>query len=321
MSPPPGYPVPDGGFVVSGVASATPDAAAPSPATSFASPEYAIGVDQEAYDDTDPSALTDFRAALEPYGAWTDDATYGTVWTPSADAVGPGFVPYDTAGHWAYDDDWIWVSDYAWGWAPFHYGRWVPIDGKGWAWIPGRVYRGAWVTWMVDDGNGYVGWAPLAPEFVWVRGMAIAAHPLHPAPVVVVPRSAVFAPALSTKVVVGPAAAAVGARMHPYFAVGVGRSGAGPAPARLGYGAGTMPKPAGAGAAGIEKAQQMSRRSAGAAAGASPGARVEEHAAPNAAAAEHPVEGQPARAAPAVHEVPRAAPHALPPPPPPAPHR
>ena len=40
----------------------------------------------------------------------TDDATYGTVWVPSAKEVGPDFQPYVTAGHWVYDNDWIWAS-------------------------------------------------------------------------------------------------------------------------------------------------------------------------------------------------------------------
>ena len=139
----------------------------------YASPEYTLGEDTDAYDDNDPSALTDFRQTLDPYGTWTDDPTYGTVWVPSQSAVGADFTPYATAGHWVYDDDYVWVSDYDWGWAPFHYGRWVLIDGRGWAWIPGRVYRGAWVGWGVDDGYGYVGWYPLAPPFLWFGGVAV----------------------------------------------------------------------------------------------------------------------------------------------------
>jgi hypothetical protein len=77
------------------------------------------------YQDTDPSALSDFRSTLDPYGTWTEDPTYGTVWVPSPTVVGSDFTPYVSAGHWAYDDDYVWVSDYQWGWAPFHYGRWV----------------------------------------------------------------------------------------------------------------------------------------------------------------------------------------------------
>src|SRR5215472_6650962 len=46
----------------------------------YASQEYAIGAETDAYDDNDPSAVTDFKPVLAPYGTWTDDPTYGTVW-------------------------------------------------------------------------------------------------------------------------------------------------------------------------------------------------------------------------------------------------
>ena len=39
--------------------------------------------DSGGYADTDPSALSDFRSTLEPYGTWTDDPNYGSVWVPS----------------------------------------------------------------------------------------------------------------------------------------------------------------------------------------------------------------------------------------------
>jgi hypothetical protein len=126
--------------------------------------------------DTDPSALPQFQKPLEPYGTWVDDPTYGTVWVPNAEAVGPDFAPYETAGHWALteDDQWTWVSDYPWGWAPFHYGRWLWIDGRGWAWIPGGVYAPAWVVWRtgVYD-EAYVGWAPMPPVWCWRGGVAV----------------------------------------------------------------------------------------------------------------------------------------------------
>src|SRR5690242_8995767 len=84
----------------------------------------------DQYSDTDPSALSDFRAPLAPYGSWVDDPTYGTVWIPHRTVVGDDFVPYQTAGHWAMDGaNYVWLSDYSWGWLPFHYGRWVFIDG------------------------------------------------------------------------------------------------------------------------------------------------------------------------------------------------
>jgi hypothetical protein len=129
---------------------------------------------EDQYADTDPSALTDFRSALDPYGQWQDDSTYGTVWVPSSDVVGSDFTPYASAGHWTYDnDDYTWVSDYDWGWAPFHYGRWVYSSPYGWGWIPGRTYAGAWVNWRYGLGEwGYVGWGPMAPSWCWRGGVA-----------------------------------------------------------------------------------------------------------------------------------------------------
>lgn len=140
--------------------------------------EVAIGEDDtekaDEYSETDPSALTEFKPALEGHGTWVDDATYGTVWQPEATEVGTDFQPYVSAGHWTYSDDtdYVWVSDYSWGWAPFHYGRWVVLPGRGWVWIPGRRYAGAWVTWRTAPGYGYVGWAPAPPEYYWYGGYA-----------------------------------------------------------------------------------------------------------------------------------------------------
>jgi len=130
----------------------------------------------DTYSDTDPSALTDFQSALAPYGAWSDDSTYGTVWQPDPNVVGADFQPYVTAGHWDYyNDDYVWASDYDWGWAPFHYGRWAWIAGRGWCWIPGRRYAGAWVSWRVGaPGYGYIGWGPLAPTWGWRNGSVFA---------------------------------------------------------------------------------------------------------------------------------------------------
>src|SRR6516225_4250247 len=65
---------------------------APTDEAGYASGEYAIGEDPDSYEDNDPSALTDFRATLAPYGTWTDDSTYGTVWAPSPTVVGADFV-------------------------------------------------------------------------------------------------------------------------------------------------------------------------------------------------------------------------------------
>ena len=138
--------------------------------------EIALGTDADEYGDTDPSALTEFKPALENHGSWVDDSTYGTVWVPAESEVGTDFVPYATSGHWTYDDstNYVWVSDYSWGWAPFHYGRWVHVSRHGWAWIPGRTYAGAWVVWRSGGPDyDYVGWAPAGPDWYWYNGYAV----------------------------------------------------------------------------------------------------------------------------------------------------
>jgi hypothetical protein len=176
-----------------------------------------VGVAADAYADTDPSALTDFRGALDPYGRWVDDPNYGTVWTPNPDEIGQDFAPYVSSGHWAYDGDYVWVSDYAWGWVAFHYGRWVWIREMGWAWVPGRVYAPAWVVWrMGSEEYAYLGWAPMPPAWAWrdgvAEGMAFAAWE----PFVFCPRGDVFSPAVATRVVAGPAAVAIAHHTRPY---------------------------------------------------------------------------------------------------------
>jgi hypothetical protein len=173
-----------------------------------------------AYDDTDPSALTDFRTTLDPYGSWQDDPTYGTVWVPSPSVVGGDFTPYVSAGHWEYDDDYVWASDYSWGWAPFHYGRWV-YGGPGWEWIPGRVYAGAWVSWRYgDDDWAYVGWAPLSPLWCWRGGIAVGLGYVPYAPYSFVGREYLFAPAVGPRVIVGAGVGAIAAHTRPWASPG-----------------------------------------------------------------------------------------------------
>jgi hypothetical protein len=225
--------------------------------------------DAEAYQDDDPSALTDFHSALDSHGTWVDDPAYGTVWVPAGTEVGPTFVPYASSGHWAYDDDYVWVSDYDWGWAPFHYGRWVFVDGRGWAWIPGRVYRGAWVTWGADDGYGTVGWYPMAPSFVWRGGVAAAyTYTLGPRWVYCA-HGDLFHASVGAHLLVGPAAAGMGERVHPMPGGGAahGPSG-GPPPEKLGYSGSTIPHTTGANAAGVAKAKQFASPSTAASMGA-----------------------------------------------------
>jgi hypothetical protein len=247
---------------------------APGSTPSYAPDEYVIGEDTDSYDDHDPSALTDFRAPLEPYGTWVDDPAHGTVWLPSSTVVGADFRPYVTAGHWTYDSDWVWVSDYPWGWAPFHYGRWVFIEGRGWAWIPGRAYRGAWVVWSVDDSYGYLGWAPAPPLFFWFGGAAIWYRGPYVGPRwVYCPRHEVFAPAVGARVVVGAAAAPIASRMRLYVPATPSTAN-GPPPQRLGYSAAQLPRPTGAAQAHIVQAQQFARPSTAQPLGAHPPSRV-----------------------------------------------
>ena len=122
--------------------------------------------------DADVSVLTETHDTLATYGAWSDDATYGTVWTPSPAIVGADFTPYVTGGHWTYDaNEYTWVSDYAWGTITFRRGRWVHVGAR-WSWIPGKTQRGAWVTWTTDA-TGAIGWAPAPPTYVWKNGVAV----------------------------------------------------------------------------------------------------------------------------------------------------
>ncbi|HEY4012257.1 MAG TPA: DUF6600 domain-containing protein [Polyangiaceae bacterium] len=228
-------------------------------AARYASDEVTIGQATDGYEDDDPSALTDFRATLDPHGAWEDDPIYGTVWVPSSKEVGADFQPYVTAGHWAYDSDWVWVSDYDWGWAPFHYGRWVYVQGRGWAWIPGRAYRGAWVSWGVDDGYTYLGWAPLGPAFLWFGGVPMGFAGYYTAPWVYCPRGYVFAPAMRGHLIAGTSAGTVAGRARPF--VPAHPSVGGPSPQNLGYRADQVPSARGAEAAELSRAQSFARPS------------------------------------------------------------
>jgi len=242
--------------------------------------EIAIGVDNDAYADTDPSALTEFKPALDPYGTWVEDPTYGTVWVPSTTVVGADFTPYVTAGHWTYENEYVWVSDYEWGWAPYHYGRWVRTAG-GWAWIPGRVYAGAWVSWRTGyDGWGYIGWAPLAPTWYWRSGYAYSLYYAAPAPFVYCGYRDVFHPVVATRVVAGAQAAVVAGHTQPYVraqpAVASGgrvpaspRVNAGPPPGQIGIASNQVVHPP-ASNAGLARAQQLSHPSTAFAAGARP---------------------------------------------------
>jgi len=189
----------------------------PSQAEQPQAQDVQVGVQQDDYADTDPSAVTDFHGALDPHGTWVDDPTYGTIWVPNPDEVGPDFAPYVSNGGWEYDDDYVWNSYYEWGWAPFHYGRWAWVDSGRWGWIPGRRYAGAWVTWRTgSEGYGYVGWGPMQPAYVWRGGVAVTYSSGRPGPVVFCGREDVFAHGVGTHVIVGSRAASIAADTHEY---------------------------------------------------------------------------------------------------------
>jgi hypothetical protein len=61
----------------------------------------------------------------------------------------------------------MWLEEEPWGWAAFHYGRWAFDERLGWVWVPGNTWAPAWVAWR--SGQGYIGWAPLAPDVDWKR--------------------------------------------------------------------------------------------------------------------------------------------------------
>jgi hypothetical protein len=133
------------------------------------------------YEDDAPEP-DDYGEALAPYGSWVDDPRYGSVWRP---VVSVGWRPY-VDGYWVWTTyGWTWMAPGPWGWT-FHYGRWTYVGLHGWVWVPGTVWGPAWVDWYYGD--GYVGWAPLAPfgthvtvidHFVFVRSPDFCARRLH----------------------------------------------------------------------------------------------------------------------------------------------
>lgn len=113
------------------------------------------------YDDRHrPSAEVGFfYGALSPFGEWVRHPYYGWVWFPRH--VNAGWRPY-SIGRWVMSDyGWTWVSYERFGWATYHYGRWAWDRYVGWLWVPGTDWAPAWVAWQ--QGNGYIGWAPLPP--------------------------------------------------------------------------------------------------------------------------------------------------------------
>jgi uncharacterized protein DUF6600 len=137
-----------------------------------------------------------FYDDLAPYGRWVERSHYGWCFVPHHRRA--HWRPY-YYGHWVWTDyGWTWVSDEPYGWATYHYGRWVLDPDFGWIWIPGDTWGPAWVSWQ--EGDDYIGWAPLPPsaEFsgnfgVDYGGVSFAAS-LTPEDYVFVPERQFLAP-------------------------------------------------------------------------------------------------------------------------------
>jgi len=105
------------------------------------------------------TAVGQFYGPLSSYGTWITLPGVGRCWQPQG--VPPGWRPY-TDGQWIWTDaGWYWQSDNPWGWACDHYGNWYDYPNRGWCWVPGTEWAPAWVNWR--EGDGYIGWAPMAP--------------------------------------------------------------------------------------------------------------------------------------------------------------
>src|SRR6202035_445326 len=110
-----------------------------------------------------------FYSGLHNYGRWIQRGGYGWVWEPTRVPV--GWRPY-LAGRWVNTDyGWTWASDEPWGWATYHYGRWMLDPEDGWLWGPGHEWGPAWVSFQ--EGDGYIGWAPLPPSVGFRVGFGI----------------------------------------------------------------------------------------------------------------------------------------------------
>ena len=134
--------------------------------TMYYNSQYNAGVYTNPSYDNYYISYNDFYENLAPYGQWIDDPQLGYVFSPNVDM---SFRPYYTNGYWAMTDYGnTWISNYEWGWACFHYGRWTFDAYYGWLWVPGTNWGPAWVSWRY--GNGYYGWAPLAPGFEFSSG-------------------------------------------------------------------------------------------------------------------------------------------------------
>jgi hypothetical protein len=131
---------------------------------------YNSQTDNRYYQDQDPTVdVGFFYNELSPYGEWVRHPRYGWVWFPRH--VQAGWRPY-SLGRWVETEyGWTWVSSEPFGWATYHYGRWAWDPQFGWLWVPGTHWGPAWVSWQ--QGNGYVGWAPLPPAVGFQVGIGL----------------------------------------------------------------------------------------------------------------------------------------------------
>lgn len=152
-------------------------------ATPPAPPAYWANRDRQVVYDQPPqyvpAGMTGYED-LNAYGSWSNDGTYGQVWSPRN--VPSGWAPYRT-GHWAYVKPWgwTWIDEQPWGFAPYHYGRWANSQGR-WVWVPPQreqrpVYAPALVAFvggielaltLGNQSTAPVGWFPLGPREVYV---------------------------------------------------------------------------------------------------------------------------------------------------------
>ena len=117
-----------------------------------------------------PDEVRPYAGALDRYGSWEYESSYGYVWYPRVDY---GWRPY-YHGRWSSlrPYGWTWIGSDPWGWPTHHYGRWGFSTRGSWYWIPGRAWSPAWVSWA--HAPGYVSWCPLGfnnrPVFQIVAG-------------------------------------------------------------------------------------------------------------------------------------------------------
>jgi hypothetical protein len=136
-----------------------------------------------------------FYDDLASYGNWIERPSYGWVWTPRS--VAASWQPYQS-GHWvATDQGWTWVTSEPYGWATYHYGRWYDDPEIGWSWVPGNEWAPSWVSFQ--EGNNYIGWAPLPPSVTIASGFdGLVSVSLAPAAYLFVPEREFLAPSLGS---------------------------------------------------------------------------------------------------------------------------